>query len=249
MKILLISGHGAGDCGACGNGYKEADLTRELVNLIAPKLKDYATVTVYDQTRNAFKDCQNGKFGVGTNAYNYALEIHFNAFDKTAKGTEIFVTTKEKGITVEQGIMKKMDKYFKLRDADGVKVKNYTVINTLKKRCISSALLEVCFIDNKEDMKVYQANKNAIAQDIVDAIADGFGLKKKVTVKTVKVGSTVKVASNAVIGGLASNRGDKASSYLKSKTWKVEKIQTNKGVKEALLSCDTWVAVKYLTAI
>ena len=36
MKILLIAGHGAGDTGASGCGYKETNLTRELVNLIAP---------------------------------------------------------------------------------------------------------------------------------------------------------------------------------------------------------------------
>ena len=39
MKILLISGHGAGDPGATGtyNGvkYKEADLTREVVSTLA----------------------------------------------------------------------------------------------------------------------------------------------------------------------------------------------------------------------
>ena len=79
MKILLIAGHGAGDSGAVGNGYKEADLTRELVKLIAKHLKDYATVTIYDQTRNAYKDVNNGKLGVGTNQYDYALEIHFNS--------------------------------------------------------------------------------------------------------------------------------------------------------------------------
>ena len=46
MKILLIAGHGAGDPGASGCGYKEANLTRELVNLIAPKLRKYANVDV-----------------------------------------------------------------------------------------------------------------------------------------------------------------------------------------------------------
>lgn len=29
MKILLIAGHGDGDCGALGCGYEEANLTRE----------------------------------------------------------------------------------------------------------------------------------------------------------------------------------------------------------------------------
>ena len=33
MKILLIAGHGAGDPGASGCGYKEANLTRELVDV------------------------------------------------------------------------------------------------------------------------------------------------------------------------------------------------------------------------
>ena len=46
MKILLIAGHGAGDPGASGCGYREANLTRELVNLIAPKLRKYAIVDV-----------------------------------------------------------------------------------------------------------------------------------------------------------------------------------------------------------
>ena len=159
MKILLISGHGSGDTGALGNGYKECDLTRELVNLIALKLKNYATVDVYDQKRNAYKDVQNGTFNVGK--YDYALEIHFNAFsDKSAHGSEIFVTTKENGITVEQGIMKNMKKYFTLRDNDsifdGVKKTNFLVIKTLKAKGISGALLETCFITNANDMKLYQ---------------------------------------------------------------------------------------------
>ena len=34
MKILLMNGHGAGDSGATGNGYKECDLTRELADLV-----------------------------------------------------------------------------------------------------------------------------------------------------------------------------------------------------------------------
>ena len=37
MKIGLISGHGAGDCGACGCGFAEADLTIELVKILEDK--------------------------------------------------------------------------------------------------------------------------------------------------------------------------------------------------------------------
>lgn len=180
MKILLISGHGAGDVGAQCNGYQEYALTRELVNIIAPKLRNYASVDVYDQNRNAFYDCQNGVFNIG--AYDYVLEIHFNAFNLSAHGTECFVVPEEQGITVEQEIMQRMGKYFTLRDNDnifdGVKKTRFLVINTVKQRGISGALLETCFIDSKSDMDTYLSNKDRIASDIVEGIAVGFGLKE-----------------------------------------------------------------------
>ena len=253
MKILLISGHGAGDSGAVGNGRKEANLTRELVSLIAPKLRAYATVDVYDQKRNAYKDVQNGSFKVGQ--YDYALEIHFNAYsDPAAHGTECFVTTKENGITVEQAIMKNMNRYFTLRDNDaifdGVKRTNFLVIKTLKEKGISGALLETCFITNKNDMIVYNSNKDAIASDIVAGIVKGFGLKRIEAPKTVKVGSRVKIKKGAVYGGLSSARGTVCSTYALSGKWTVKEIKTHKGVKEALLSgINSWVAVESLTLV
>jgi N-acetylmuramoyl-L-alanine amidase len=241
MKILLISGHGAGDSGAIGNGYKEADLTVEVVKLLKPMLEAYgATVSVYPYERNAYKDITNGCLKVNFANYDYVFEVHFNAGGGV--GTEIYVTSKEKATSVEQEVMDKLSKYYKVR---GVKVMDFLVIKTAKNKGVSSALLETCFIDSSSDVKTYQSNKNAIVQAIADGIAEGFGLKK---VKIVAVGSTVKVASNAVVGGLASNRGQACSTYLKSKTWKVSKIQTNKGVQESLLDgANTWVAIKYLT--
>ena len=87
--------------------------------------------------------------------------------------------------------------------------------------------------------------------DKVQAKVNELLAKKTTTAtkKTVKVGSTVKVSTDAVIGGLALNRGNKASSYLTSNKWTVTKIQTIKGVEEALLSCNTWIATKYLTVV
>lgn len=260
MKILLISGHGGKpyDSGATGNGYKEAVLTRELVNLIAPKLRDYATVDIYDQSKNVYQDVKNGKFKIGK--YDYVLEVHFNAYsDPTAHGSEIYVTTKENGITVEQSIMKGMKRYFTLRDNDsvfdGVKRTNFLVIKTIKEMGMSGALIEVCFITNKNDMIVYQSNKNAIASDIVGGIVTGFGLKKiskpKVeTPKEIKKGSKVKIKKGAVWGGLSSSRGKACSTYALSGKWTVQNIKTHKGVKEALLSgINSWVAIDSLTLV
>ena len=175
MRILLISGHGAGDCGAVGNGLKEADLTRELVDLVAVELKKYASVTIYNKNRNAYKDARSGKLNIP--ACDYALEIHFNAHSNPkAHGAEIYITTAEKGYSVEKKILKRLEKYFTNR---GVKRNNFLVIRKIKSRGVSSALLEVCFISNKNDIEVYKKNKAQIAKETAVAIAEGFGLKKK----------------------------------------------------------------------
>lgn len=176
MKILLISGHGAGDVGALGNGYQEATLTREIVNNLAEKLRKFCDVDIYDQSRNAYRDVINGALKVNFANYDYVFEVHLNAFNKIAKGTEIWVTREEAGITVEKAIMNNLSKFFKVR---GVKRKNFNVIAKAKKSGVSSALLETCFIDNADDMKIYQKNKNEICDAIANGIIEGFKLTQK----------------------------------------------------------------------
>lgn len=182
MKILLIAGHGAGDCGAIGCGYQEANLTREMVALIKPKLERYATVEVADTSVNWFSK----KANLPLTGVKYVLEIHFNACVNDAKGNgkttgaEIYVTREENGTTVEENIVKNIAT-LGLKNR-GVKRKNFAVINYVKKQGISSALLETCFIDDADDMKIYAEKKEQIAQAIVDGIVAGFKLKAKTVV-------------------------------------------------------------------
>lgn len=200
MKILLIAGHGAGDSGATGNGFKECDKTRELVALLKTKLSSYATVDVYDTNRNAFYDCQKGQFSIGE--YDYALEVHFNAFNGAAYGTEIFVTSRETYSTVEKAIISNLGELFTVRGS-GVKVTDFLVINTIKNKNISSALVEVCFIDNANDMKIYEANKDKAANAIVNGIVTGFGLGEvnKDTPVVTPTPSTPSTSNNQIIVG------------------------------------------------
>lgn len=209
MKILLISGHGAGDSGAVGNGYKEADLTREVVNILKNKLSNYAQVEVYNQSRNAFKDVGNGTLQVNWKNYNYVFEVHFNAGG--GKGTEIFTTRIEKAKTVEQKIMDKLGKYFAVR---GVKEKNFNVIYSAKKSGVSSALLETCFIDNANDMSIYQSNKDGICQAIAEGIAQGFGLKAGEASQPIEKpsnngGKDINTIADEVIAGKWGNGNDR----------------------------------------
>lgn len=185
MKVLLIAGHGAGDSGAIGNGYKEADLTRKIVAALEPKLKKYCSVGVYPTSRNAYDDVQNGTFANHVpgeiRSYNYVFEVHLNSSaddpdgNGVTTGTEIYITSAEEEYTVETAILENVCSMgFRNR---GVKRKDFSVIATCKNYGVSSALLESCFIDDQDDVDLLVPNIGKLAQKVVDGIAGGFGLK------------------------------------------------------------------------
>lgn len=209
MKILLICGHGDGDPGACACGYQEATLVRE----IAPKLKDilsnYATVTLFDTSKNMYKYLK-AKNSFDFKKYDYVLELHFNAAANDKKGngittgTEILVHNLESGTSVEEAIAKNISALgFKNR---GVKKRaNLLNMNTCKKaQGVSYALLETCFIDDLDDMNLYQAKKDEVINGIASGVIEGFGLGVKTTTSANKSESVafapylVKVTASAL---------------------------------------------------
>lgn len=192
MNILLIAGHGAGDPGAVANGYKEADITREIVKLLKPQLDNYANVTIADTSRNWYAFLKNGG-SFDFSQYDYVLEIHLNAGAKDTKGngattgTEIYINFSEKTYGVEENIVRNISSIgFRNRhlNSKGVfepKKKDFTVINRAKRQGVSSALLEVCFIDDIDDMKLYQSKKADVIKAIANGIIKGFHLEPKIT--------------------------------------------------------------------
>lgn len=182
MKILLIAGHGAGDPGASGKldnvTYREADETRNLVGLLSAWLtRRGVEVTVYDTNRNAYQDLKNKKLTLPT--VNYVLEVHFNAITQSAgdgktKGAECYVTTKESGTGVEEAICRNLAGTGLTNR--GVKRKNFAVISAAKQAGMSSALLETCFIDDPDDLRLYISKRETFARAIADGICEGFGI-------------------------------------------------------------------------
>ena len=186
MKILLIAGHGGTpyDPGAAGCGYTEAVETRKMANAVAPLLRKYGfEVEIYDQSKDAYKVVTQGG-SLPLAGVSYVLEFHLNSAANDPKGngvttgTEIFVHTNEKGVTVEQAILWRVCALgFKNR---GVKRRSgLAVLKHVFKRGVSHALIETCFIDDKDDMTLYGNKFNQIAQAIADGIAAGFGVKKE----------------------------------------------------------------------
>lgn len=187
MKILLISGHGAGDPGATskinGVSYKEADETRRVTAALKKALNGYCEVALYPTDRNAFEDYEKGTLSAVAkfSQYDYVLEIHFNAYksglsDNKTKGVECYVTKTEPDTKVEEDMCRRISAVGLTNR--GVKRYNWAVINSARRAGVSSALLEVCFIDDPDDIAVYTKNFQKIVDGIANAIIGGFGLKK-----------------------------------------------------------------------
>lgn len=182
MKILLIAGHGQNDPGAVGHGYKEADLTREFVAGLTPLLTPYADVDVYDVTKKLSYQLATG-LNFNFRNYDYVLEIHFNAFkmdygDGKNKGVEILVHPYEKQLIVEQNIIYNINKLgFTNR---GIKRRTDLIVMNMCKehQKVSYALLEACFVDDADDIQLYQKTKKDYWQAVANGIIDGFGLNK-----------------------------------------------------------------------
>ena len=189
MKIGLISGHGAGDCGACGCGFAEADLTIELVKILEDKFNAVGIETVtYPYERNAFKDCKGTGLVEDFSDCDYVLEIHFNSGrsnedgDGKIGGSEIYITPREATWNTENIILSNLQELgFTNR---GVKKNDFLVINRVKNLGVSSALVEICFIDDNDDMELYTANKEAVADGIVKGVCTGYGVEYAQPTKT-----------------------------------------------------------------
>lgn len=185
MNILLIAGHGDGDPGAVGCGYQEATETRRMANAVKPLLEAYgAKVVMYDQNKNAYSVLCNGG-SLPLSGISYVIEFHLNAGvgdtsgNGVTTGTEILVDASEAGTTVEEAMLKRICALgFKNR---GVKRRNDLLVqNTVTNHGVSHALIETCFIDDADDIKIYSEKFNQIAQAIADGVAEGFGFKQEV---------------------------------------------------------------------
>lgn len=200
MKILLISGHGGGDVGACakikGKTYKEAEETIVMVKKIKEQLSNYnVTVDLYPTDRNAYEDAKKGCLKVDFSKYDYVLEVHFNACVNDLRGngkttgTEAFITTSDKTNSAEKNMLSCLSALG--LNNRGVKSHNWTVINRAKAKGSDSCLLEVCFIDDADDMAIYKKNKDNVAKAIALGVVKTYSLKKK-TSNSKKTSTTTK---------------------------------------------------------
>lgn len=159
MKILLSAGHGGTDSGSIGsdNG-KEKDRTINLANKVA----SYLINAGHSVTVNTEKTSNGSWRFKNRSGYDFALSIHFNAFNGTATGTEcLYKGTKKKANELASAVANIL----------GVKNRGAKSRPNLYMMNIGfDNLIEVCFHDNSNDLNKYNANIDKVAKSIADVL-------------------------------------------------------------------------------
>lgn len=176
-KIYIGVGHGGKDGGAVSGNRAEKMYTLELANIVTVKLR--AAGHTVKQSRIADIDFTTDKKVPDAKAFGAELvvDIHFNSFNKSANGTEVYYSaTSEKGKKIASEMSADICTALKTTNR-GAKIrllksgKDYYQI--IRECQFAVALLaEICFIDNNADMSKYNAEK--AAQAIVGAILNAF---------------------------------------------------------------------------
>ena len=169
MNIYLIAGHGNGDPGAVGNGFKEAVLTREVCQNIKKYMDELGvSCTVLDTGRNWFEYLKTHSYSF--KGADFVLEVHFNsATSAQAHGVEIYHPDGVADTKIHTNIVNALSKNIGFYNR-GVKKYNYSVINKIAKQGIKCGLLEVCFISNVDNMLRYSQNRDKVGITIAESM-------------------------------------------------------------------------------
>ena len=171
-KLYLIAGHGAGDSGACGNGYQEQERVRKLVERIKYFGKD--DVVVLDTKRNWYAD--RGILSLTIPNDCALLECHMDSAGKGAHGGHVIIA---KGLggpdEYDKALAKLMVDIFPGRANSIVERGDLANPNRAKKRGINYRLVEFGFISDANDVNTFNTRMDEIAVKVLSCFGIGIG--------------------------------------------------------------------------
>lgn len=177
MKILIISGHGAGDSGACGCGYKEADLTRKAASILEGKLDAYdCKVVRYPSARDCYQDNKNGVMQDSFSKYGLVVEIHFNSYNGSAHGCEcLYRPARMRDLAAKVSKAIADEGFFNRGAKQRTDLMN---MNTCYRSGVPYILIETAFIDNKADMTRYAKEVYDVWGNVAKTVCKYYGIEK-----------------------------------------------------------------------
>lgn len=173
MLILFDYGHGGKDPGATYKGRHEAHDVLRLGQAVAKRLRAAGVQIDETRTTNTTLSLQQRVEIEKKKKYDFFISFHRNAYKpEIATGAEVFVfnlsNPQSKSKPLADRIQRALvDIGFKNR---GVKEADFYVLKNTKAPAL---LLEIGFIDNSADNKLFDAKFDAIVEGIIKAIIPG----------------------------------------------------------------------------
>ena len=173
-KIIIFDyGHGGEDSGATYKGRKEKDDVLKLGKDVKNILEKHGVQV--DETRKGDETISLNQRSEIANKkdYDFFISFHRNAFNGKAFGVETYthILKKPKAVELATNINNAMVKVgFYNR---GVKNANFAVLRQTR---ADAVLLEVGFIDNVNDNKIFDSKYNMLVLEIAKAILKTLGI-------------------------------------------------------------------------
>lgn len=167
--IFVIAGHGAGDPGASGNGYTEAERVRAL----AAKIKAYGgdDVTVGDTSRNWYAD--NGISTLSISKSWQIIELHMDSASASARGGHVIINSGFEPDKYDTALAAFISGILPGRAQTIVKRNDLANPKRAAAKGYPYRLLECGFISNTQDVKIFNEKTDEIAKGILNVFGIG----------------------------------------------------------------------------
>ena len=214
--IFVIAGHGAGDPGASGNGYTEAERVRAL----AAKIKAYGgdAVTVGDTSRNWYAD--NGISTLSISKSWQIIELHMDSASVSARGGHVIINSGFEPDKYDTALAAFISGILPGRAQTIVKRNDLANPKRAAAKGYPYRLLECGFISNTQDVKIFNEKTDEIAKGILNV----FGIGTSASGSTDTSGESKPVSATPRPGTLKAGRLAVDGKWGRDTTLRLQKI-------------------------
>ena len=175
MILDFDYGHGGADSGANYKGRKESDDVLSLGKAVASEVRRHGVIVDEARTSDVALNLSARSTFENKKNYDYFIAFHRNAFQpEKAQGVETF-TYPHSSVKAKQLAAKVQSSLVEIGFVDRkLKEANFHVLRETKSAAI---LVEVGFIDNTADNKLFDSKRNEIVKALAKAILAQCGVK------------------------------------------------------------------------
>ena len=179
--IAIFAGHGGSDPGAVSDGLREKDFNLAVSNKVTSILRGWGYTVVNNRTTDVARDITKDANLANQKKVDLVVELHVNSNSGTpGKGTEAYVSIFDSGLArkVSTAILKNISDlgYTNRGIKTSVNASGKDAFGIIRQTLMSAVLLELAFINNKQDMERFNVDKMAMA--VAMGIRDAVPLKK-----------------------------------------------------------------------